>query len=120
MLDAAETGDDVARGIVRAHGRRVAGCILAAARQVGMSPEPSPLVLAGGVFRHRYRLLGETIFNLGSAQSPGVAAIYSACEPVLGAVLLALQMAHIPMSCLVRDRWQTTSPPLSFFQTEGQ
>ena len=49
VLDEAEAGDRVATAIVEGFGRQLGLHAVAAARRVGLGPEPFPLVLAGGV-----------------------------------------------------------------------
>ncbi len=118
LLDTAQAGDDIARGIVREHGQRVASYVLAAARQVGLRDEPFPLIFTGGVFRHPCRLLGDTILQYVWSENPSVKAVYSTWEPVFGAVFLALRSAAAPVTPVVCDRLRATSPPPSFFHTE--
>ena len=85
VLDEAETGDRVARGIVETAGRRLGDYARVCALRTGQLGNPFPLVLCGGVLRHPSPLLRASILE----RIPEATAIYPDVEPVVGALLLA-------------------------------
>jgi N-acetylglucosamine kinase-like BadF-type ATPase len=106
LLMVAGDGDATARRIVAAHGDELGEYALAAARRVGLEGQPFHLVLAGGVFRHASPLLAEALVARVRRTSPGVTVIRSAFEPVVGALLLALEQhgALVDDEVLIRIR----------------
>ena len=106
LLTVADDGDATARRIVAAHGDELGEYALAAARRVGLEGRPFPLVLAGGIFRHATPLLAEALAARVRTTSPGIAVIRSAFEPVVGALLLALEQhgTHVDGHVLARIR----------------
>jgi N-acetylglucosamine kinase-like BadF-type ATPase len=85
VLDEADAGDAVARGIVELVGRNLGDYARVCAGRTGQLGSPFSLVLSGGVLRHRSALLRASIL----ARVPDAAPIYPVVEPVAGAVLLA-------------------------------
>jgi len=91
ILGQAQAGDEVARQIVVGEGAKLGGYARAAARIVGISERPYPLVLLGGVLRaHGSELLTNEI---AAAVPDGVSAT-TPLEPVAGALLMALRRTH--------------------------
>jgi hypothetical protein len=91
----ADGGDATARMIVEAHGHELGEYALSAASKVNMEHLLFTLVLAGGVFRHASPLLKDAVVAKVRWMSPDIAVVQSNCEPVVGAVLLALQNAGV-------------------------
>ncbi len=85
VLDEAEAGDAVARGIVESAGRRLGDYARVCAARTGQLGSPFPLVLTGGVMRHPSPLLRAAIHE----RVPDGVAVYPDVEPVVGALLLA-------------------------------
>jgi N-acetylglucosamine kinase-like BadF-type ATPase len=107
VFECAAGGDAVAQGIVRRVGEQVGANVLSVARELEMLGAPFDLVTAGGVFSSRspllYQSLGETLaqeavqVNLAPLNAP----------PVVGAILLALDLLHLdalPETALLADR----------------
>jgi N-acetylglucosamine kinase-like BadF-type ATPase len=117
LLDAAGNGDATACRIVRELGTRLGDYALAAARQVGIANESFPLVLLGGVFRHRHRDLIDTMLERIRRDAPDVVPIHSPFEPVIGALFLALESAGTAIDDALRDRLKPTIPDADFFKT---
>ena len=110
LLTVADDGDATARGLVAAHGNELGEYALAAARRVGLEGQPFNLVLAGGVFRHDTPLLAEALVARVRTTSPGITVIRSAFEPVVGAVLLALEQQGVGIDDDVLMRIRSTIP----------
>jgi N-acetylglucosamine kinase-like BadF-type ATPase len=109
LLDAGHEGDAAAVAIVRSSATLIAGYAAAAGRQVGWG-SGYPVVLTGGVLRHRCTDLVDGIAD----RLPDCAVVRTAAEPVYGALLLAFDEAGIVPD---RDRLVATGPPADFFRT---
>jgi N-acetylglucosamine kinase-like BadF-type ATPase len=117
LLDAAEAGDKVARGIVMGQGTALGRTALAAARRVGIESLAFPLALTGGVLRHRGALLPESILAAVLAGAPRARLVRPSLEPATGALLLAFDRAGIPVRGAVEERLHATLPPDTLFDT---
>ena len=117
LLDVAATGDPVAHGLVAAHGAALGDYALVAARRVGLENGPFTLVLAGGVLRHPSGVLPQALVERVRAGAPGVRPVISRFEPVVGAVLLALEDAGVNVDAALLDRLAATLPPAALFET---
>jgi N-acetylglucosamine kinase-like BadF-type ATPase len=97
VFECAAGGDAAAEGIVRRVGESVAANVLSVARELEMLGAPFHLVTAGGVFSSRspllYAALSETLAEGGAAQ---VEIAPLRAPPVVGAILLALDLLRLP------------------------
>lgn len=98
VLDEAEAGDDVARTIVREAGGRLGDYARVCARKTGQLGQQIPLVLSGGVLRHRSTVLREAILE----RLPEGVPLYPAAQPVVGAVLLAADRLGVALEVKLR------------------
>jgi N-acetylglucosamine kinase-like BadF-type ATPase len=110
VLDAADTGDPVARDIVVATGRVLGEYAQVAAGRVGLGATTFPLVLAGGVFLHPSRLLRDEI----AAALPEATLVESEFEPVVGALLLGFDRLEGPLDV---DALRLSLPHAERFRT---
>ncbi|MGH2615973.1 MAG: N-acetylglucosamine kinase [Thermomicrobiales bacterium] len=117
LLDAASRGDDVAREIVLEAAARHADAALAAAAAVGLREHPVRLVLNGGVLRHPSRILEEAIRTKVEAAAPAVETVHDPPEPVIGAVLLAMDVIEAKDGPAVVDRLVATLPAPDLLKT---
>ena len=120
LFDVAEAGDAIAREIVITHGTALGDHALLAARKVGIAHEPFHLVLVGGVLRHGSHgisLLRDEILAHVKKLVPGVQIAPHVFEPVVGAVMLALESLAIIIDTPVRTQLQHTLPPAHLFKT---
>jgi N-acetylglucosamine kinase-like BadF-type ATPase len=117
VLDYAARGDEVALVIVREAGEQNARVALFAARTLGLDQAPFRLVLAGGVLRHPSGLLRRTIRDYVKAEVPGILVVDDPPEPVVGAVLLAMDVGEMPSGAAVRERVVETLPGRELFET---
>jgi N-acetylglucosamine kinase-like BadF-type ATPase len=85
VLDEAEAGDEVARGIVETVAARMGDYAQVCAARTGQDGAPFPLVLCGSVLRHPSPLLRSVLL----ARVPHGEPVYPDVEPVAGALLLA-------------------------------
>ena len=117
LLDEAARGDDVAREIITRAAERNADAALAAANAVGLRHEPFRLVLNGGVLRHPSGLLSDAICWRIEAVAPDVTTVSDPPEPVVGAVLMALDLTEGPNAPEVAQRLVATLPGDELFAT---
>lgn len=100
VLRVAEEGDEVARRIVVSAGEALGTSAGLVARRLGMDGEPFELVLAGGLFRSRSELLRDTIRE----HAPGAELRELRAAPVVGAALMAIELAGGTVDAEVRER----------------
>jgi len=118
LLEEAAGGDSLAGKIVHDHGAALGDYAVAAARRVGIIGTPFTLVLAGGVLRHPgSSILTDAIVSRVRITSPQACPVMSRFEPVVGALLLALEAAGISVGEPLLRRVQATLPPSSHFVT---
>ena len=110
VLKNAKSGDRIAEEIIRQQGAMLGSFARIAAKKVGLEP-PFPLVLLGGVLRGEgAELIVDSIVS--SAASAEV--VRPGREPVVGALLLALDQALATYDAAVVD---ATSPDAEVFAT---
>jgi N-acetylglucosamine kinase-like BadF-type ATPase len=118
LLDAADEGDDAARGIVARHGASLGATAVAAARKVGIDrASPFDLALAGGVFRHPASALRAAIADAVREAAPRVRVTAPELEPAAGALLLAFDAAGLPAGPRVRARIAEALGAVDLFDT---
>jgi len=117
LLDEANGGDPAALRLVQQHGAALGDYALAAARRVGLEDTPFTLVLAGGVLRHPSPVLKTALVERVRATARGVRPVMSRFEPVVGAVLLALEATGAAPDEAVVERLAATLPPAALFAT---
>ena len=87
---AALRGDPVAAEMLTRFGRDEASYAVAALKRFGLDRAPVEVVLSGSVFKCRAPMLLDAVKQTILASAPQAVIIESAWEPVIGAVLLAL------------------------------
>ena len=115
LLDEAALGDPTALKIVQEHASSLGDYALAAARQVGLE-HAFPLVTAGGVMRHHSKLLQHHMLERVRQDFPDVHWVESRLEPVVGAVLLALDELG-PVTNEVYSVLESSLPPAALIET---
>jgi N-acetylglucosamine kinase-like BadF-type ATPase len=117
LLDEAHDGDPAALRIALQHGAALGDYALVAARRVGLEHTDFALVMAGGVLRHPTNVLKAALVERVRAAAPGVRPAMSRFEPVVGAVLLALEAAGVTPDEPLLERLTATLPPAALFAT---
>jgi N-acetylglucosamine kinase-like BadF-type ATPase len=98
VLAAAEGGDLIARDVLERIGRALGESAGLVARRLNLSNLPVEVVLAGGLFRTPNRYLLDEL-ELGVRRTAPRAEICPlTCPPVVGAALLAMEVAQIPIT----------------------
>jgi N-acetylglucosamine kinase-like BadF-type ATPase len=117
LLDEADSGDQVARAIVEAHGTGLGDYALVAAQRVGIADTRFPLVLTGGVLRHPGRMLADAIIARVHTVSPEAYPVMSRFEPVVGALFLAYEQTGVAIDDALLERLVATLPAADLFTT---
>jgi N-acetylglucosamine kinase-like BadF-type ATPase len=115
VFDVACSGDEVAAGIIRNHGAALGDYALVAARKTGMDMCGFNLVLAGGVLHHPSHLLADAVVSRVRQEFPRIEVIDAGFEPVVGALMLAMDLAEIPSSDPVLANLKRTAPQSALF-----
>ena len=98
VLAAAEGGDLVARDVLERIGRALGESAGLVARRLNMSNLPVEVVLSGGLFRTPNRYLLDEL-ELGVRRTAPRAELRPlTCPPVVGAALLAMELAEVPIT----------------------
>jgi len=117
LLDEAHAGDPAAVAIAQRHGAALGEYALVAAQRVGLEDTDFALVMAGGVLRHPTNVLKAALVERVRASAPGVRPVMTRFEPVVGAVLMALEAAGVIPDEPVLERLSATLPPAALFAT---
>jgi N-acetylglucosamine kinase-like BadF-type ATPase len=92
VFQTAHEGDAVAQSIVRRVGEAIGANATAVARRLEMLDITFDLVAAGGVFSSRSDLLRDSLLETVRTQAPKVNLIHWQAPPVVGALLMALDL----------------------------
>ncbi|MFG2001388.1 N-acetylglucosamine kinase [Spirillospora sp. NPDC048911] len=92
LLDTAEAGDPVARGLADRLAEEIMLLGVTALSRLDLLDAPAEIVLGGGVLTARRPLLMDIIERRYSARAPRARLIIAADPPVLGATLLGLDL----------------------------
>ena len=92
LFDEADRGDEVATDLVVTAGRALGAQGRIAAGRIGLEVVGSPVVMTGGLFRHPTKLLEHAVME----ELPGARAARTSRPPVIGPLLLALDMLGRP------------------------
>ena len=84
------SGDPVSADILARFGEDMAAYAVAGIRRLGLQNEPIEVIISGSVFKCKAPLLLETVRKVILSAVPHAQIIESTLEPVVGAVLLAL------------------------------
>ena len=90
LLAVAHEGDEVARDLVRRQAEEICVMAVVAMRRLGLTAEPTPVVLGGGLMTARDPLLLSEITERITAAAPQASVSVVAVPPVAGAALLGL------------------------------
>lgn len=88
-------GDEVAKDVLRIFGRDIARYVTAGLRRFGMQDDEVDVVLSGSVFKCRAPELEDTVVTEILAEAPKAKIVECEYEPIVGAVLLALDQLNV-------------------------
>jgi N-acetylglucosamine kinase-like BadF-type ATPase len=91
LFEAAEMGDEVSRKLIVKMGTEVGITANALIRRLSLGKEDVEVILGGGVFKGKGPLLLDTVKCVVSKEAPKARVVGLQQEPVVGAVLLALE-----------------------------
>lgn len=95
LFEAADAGDEVAQDLVVRMGREVAITANTIIRRLSLAEKDVEVVLGGSVFKGKGNLMLNTITRLVHEQAPNARIVMPCHEPVVGAVLLALEQIGV-------------------------
>lgn len=95
VVEVAERGDAVARRILEAAGSSVGRSAIAVIRRLRMEDDEFGLVLAGGMFHGASSILRSSLEAVVRAVAPRANPVQLGTAPVVGAVLLAMELAGL-------------------------
>ena len=98
LINIAEEGDEVACSIIEHAGRELGANANLVAGHLGLSGSDYELVLAGGLFRSSTKILVDPLVATVRTVSPDVRPVRLVRPPVVGAVLLAFELAGVPVA----------------------
>jgi N-acetylglucosamine kinase-like BadF-type ATPase len=113
VLREAEAGDPACRAIVLRAGAALGQSAAVVAHRLGLHRQAFEVVMAGGLFGGRNRLLETTLVETLHRAAPGAAPVHLTCKPVVGAALEALELAGLPTGPQVRERLVASSRQLA-------
>jgi N-acetylglucosamine kinase-like BadF-type ATPase len=104
VLQVAEAGDEVARGLVLRLAQEIFLLVSSAVTRLGLAAEPVPVVLGGGVVASGNSLLIERTTSLITAAFPAANVRVLRQVPVAGAALMGLDLAAASVEAKQRLR----------------
>jgi N-acetylglucosamine kinase-like BadF-type ATPase len=104
VMDVAESGDEVAREIVERSGRELGRNAALVATQLGMQDTEFELVLAGGLFQTKTRLLVDPLFVAAREGAHRARVVRVSMPSVVGAVAMAMERAGLEVGESVMGR----------------
>ncbi len=87
-------GDEVAAGIWKNYGKVIAGYLTARARKMGICGEKMDIVLSGSIFKCKFQEFQAKVKEEILRVIPGANVIEAVFEPVMGAVVMGLQIVY--------------------------
>jgi N-acetylglucosamine kinase-like BadF-type ATPase len=118
LLDEATHGDPPAVEIVQKFTDQCAAYATVAAQKAGYVPDsPFCLVLSGGMLRHPSPLLVDLISARVQTSFPKTYPVRSTFEPIIGALFLGFDVAHLPITKSIKQNLIAHMPAPSFFST---
>jgi N-acetylglucosamine kinase-like BadF-type ATPase len=114
VFKAADSGDEVAQGIIRWAGQELGGLALGVARQLNFVDLDFEVVMAGSLYKGGPRLI-DALHETIHAEAPGAQLVRLEAPPVVGGVLLGMEQVGVKIADL-RPKLLETTP--AFLQNE--
>jgi N-acetylglucosamine kinase-like BadF-type ATPase len=103
VFEAAENGDQAAVNIITNFGVGCAELLVNGIQRLGMGSLDIEIVLSGGVFKAKSPLLRDILTRDVNKAVLGANFIEARYEPVVGAVLLAVEISHHPLDLTLKN-----------------
>jgi N-acetylglucosamine kinase-like BadF-type ATPase len=113
VLAEAQAGDPAAQAIVLRTGTSLGEAAALVAGRLDLGRKPFEVVMAGGLFAGRNRLLETTLVEVLHRVAPLASPVHLHGKPVVGAALEALDLGGLPATPEVRDRLIASSQGLA-------
>lgn len=110
LFRAAMQADEPAQQLIIRLGEELGISATAVIRRLGLEGQPVEVVLGGSVFKGEGPLLTDTLIQVIHRVASRAVLVWPAFEPVVGAVLLGLEAAGVPVDEQVYRRLQATMP----------
>jgi len=110
VFEEAFDGDEVARDIIRKFGEEAGISANAIIKRLGLEQDDVEVVLAGSVFKGKGPLMLDTVRGIVRQVAPRAQVITPKYEPVVGALILALEAAGIPFEGPVSQNLDRSVP----------
>jgi N-acetylglucosamine kinase-like BadF-type ATPase len=110
LFEAACAGDEVACELVKRVGTEVGVTARTLIRRLALENEEVEVVLGGGIFKARGTLLLDTVKAVIGEVAPRASIVLPRFEPVVGALLLALEAAGVEVAGSVEEKLGATMP----------
>ncbi len=109
IFQTAESGDEVARGLVLRQAEEIFLLARSAIRQLDLTDAAVPLVLGGGIVAARHPLLIDRVTELITTEFPAAVVHVVTRAPVVGAALIGLDLAGASVAAKQRLRGAFTT-----------
>ncbi len=109
VIDCAERGDKVANKLLSDFGYNAARFVIAGIKKLHMENENVEIVLSGSIFKCRLPILKETFSNTVKSQINNVEIIEARLEPIVGAVIMALEKQHTNLTQEMVDKIEASA-----------
>jgi len=103
LEEAAMEGDEVAKEILRVFARDIARYVVVGLKRLDMLQQDMEVVLSGSIFKCRAPELIDTVADVILSSAPNATILESVYEPVIGAVLLALDNVEGTNAVLIQE-----------------
>jgi N-acetylglucosamine kinase-like BadF-type ATPase len=110
LFEAACAGDAVAGRLVREVGSEIGITARTLIRRLSLENENVEVVLAGGMFKAKGSLLIDTVKAVVHDAAPRADIVLPKVEPVVGALLLALEAAGVEVDGRIQQNIRATLP----------
>lgn len=116
LFEAAYVGDEVACQLVKEVGTEVGINARTLIRRLSLQDRDVEVVLAGSIFKAKGPLLIDTIKQVVHEVAPRASIVLPKFEPVIGALLLALEATGVEVTGMVGEKIGTTLPQELFIE----
>jgi N-acetylglucosamine kinase-like BadF-type ATPase len=114
VLRAAEAGDTVSRAIVTRQGTEAAVMAVTILTRLDLLEAEPDVVLSGGLARANNQVLLDAATDGITRAAPDARIVLPDLHPAAGAVLLAFDLAHLPVTPAIRTELRRTSPAITY------